>query len=209
MTVAFRHGDPRYPFFWETTEQPAARWHAAGDGPVQYLADTPDGAWAELLRHEEITEAGDLAGISRRLWAVEFDEAAEVVRPVDVPDYVARGGLDSYPACQAAAASLRNAGATCLRAPSAALVAGGARGQCSQNGGLREAPDRDGVVWVLIGSRKTARGWAAVDAGGPTEGVLSLVTHLGTVPAPQRRGDADHRHVTEPADRRPGYRPRH
>ena len=42
--ILFRHADPRRPFFWESSVQPAGRWHAAGDGPVQYLADTPDGA---------------------------------------------------------------------------------------------------------------------------------------------------------------------
>jgi hypothetical protein len=67
MTVGFRHGDPRFPFFWESDRQPEGRWHGSGEGPVQYLADTPDGAWAEFLRHEEITEVADLAGVRRRL----------------------------------------------------------------------------------------------------------------------------------------------
>jgi hypothetical protein len=34
--------------------QPPMRWHGPGEGPVQYLSDTPTGAWAELLRHEEV-----------------------------------------------------------------------------------------------------------------------------------------------------------
>ena len=68
--IAFRHCDRRWPFLWESAVQPQARWHGEGEGPVQYLADTPDGAWAEFLRHEEITDEADLAGVSRALWAV-------------------------------------------------------------------------------------------------------------------------------------------
>ena len=63
--ILFRHADPRFPFLWETASQPAGRWHAPGEGPVHYLADTPDGAWAEFLRHEEIRDPEDLAGIRR------------------------------------------------------------------------------------------------------------------------------------------------
>ena len=51
--IVFRQADPRYPFLWSDVSQPAARWHAVGEGPAHYFADTPDGAWAELLRHEE------------------------------------------------------------------------------------------------------------------------------------------------------------
>lgn len=201
MALGFRHGDPRFPFFWESDRQPEGRWHGSGEGPVQYLADTPDGAWAEFLRHEEITEPADLAGVRRRLWAVEFDRAAETERAVTVPTEVATGGLASYPACQEAARRLRTSGTTCLRAPSAALRPGAARGQLTRSL-LHEAPDRDGLVWVLIGLRDSARGWAAVDVGAPTERLLGLVAHFDA-PAPaadagprtgsERRADEDRR----------------
>ena len=72
--IAFRHADPRFPFLREHDTQPAGRWHAAGEGPAHYFSDTPDGAWAEFLRHEEITEIEDLAGVRRALWAVELGE---------------------------------------------------------------------------------------------------------------------------------------
>jgi hypothetical protein len=201
MTIGFRHGDPRFPFFWESDRQPEGRWHGSGEGPVQYLADTPDGAWAEFLRHEEITEPDDLAGVRRRLWAVEFDRAAETERAVPVSSEVATGGLASYPACQDVARRLRGSGTTCLRAPSAALLPGAARGQLT-HGLLREAPDRDGLVWVLIGARPTARGWAAVDAGAPTQRLLALVHHFdapAALPDTGQRGGTDRR---ASADRR-------
>ena len=53
--ILYRHADPRFPFLWESSEQPPARWHDSNEGPVHYFADTPDGAWAEFLRHEGIT----------------------------------------------------------------------------------------------------------------------------------------------------------
>ena len=50
--IVFRHTDPRFPFLWESADQPGGRWNEAGEGPVNTFADTPEGAWAELLRHE-------------------------------------------------------------------------------------------------------------------------------------------------------------
>lgn len=187
MRFGFRHGDNRYPFFWESSDQPAARWHGPGEGPVQYLADTPDGAWAEFLRHEEIHDPADLAGIARRLWAVELPaEVASAVRPeLDDPDLL--GGPSTYPRCQEEARRLRATGGQVIVAPSAALRPGGAGGQLT-NGGLKEAPAQDGVVWVLAGARPDLRGWVAVDAGGPPERTLYLVRHLdGNVGAAERR----------------------
>ena len=70
--IVFRHADPRFPFLWETASQPSGRWHAAGQGPAHYLADTPFGAWAELLRHEEITDTADLAGVRRAIFRYPF-----------------------------------------------------------------------------------------------------------------------------------------
>lgn len=78
--IGYRQADPRYPFLWSDASQPEARWHADGDGPAHYFADTPDGAWAELLRHEEIHDPADVATIRRALWVVELG-----VEPASVP----------------------------------------------------------------------------------------------------------------------------
>ena len=59
--IVFRHTDPRFPFLWETAGQPGGRWNAEGEGPVNTFADRPEGAWAELLRHEEIADSRDVA----------------------------------------------------------------------------------------------------------------------------------------------------
>lgn len=142
---------------------------------MQYLADTPDGAWAEFLRHEEITDAADLAGIERSLWAVELPEDIDGAEPVTIAE--ATAGRSSYPACQAYATSRRAAGVTMLNAPSAALVPGAARGEVT-DAGLREGADRDGRVWALFGTYPDLCGWRAVEHGAPSARVLSLVRPL-------------------------------
>ncbi|HEX6202424.1 MAG TPA: RES family NAD+ phosphorylase [Thermoanaerobaculia bacterium] len=173
--IVFRHADPRFPFLWESPEQPSARWHLVGEGPVQYLADTPDGAWAELLRHEEITEPEDLSGVRRSLWAVELPEPP-TAEP-KLPATVLHGPPSSHPRCRREAARLRSHGVDGLRAPSAALLPGGATGW-RVDGGLQPGQDRDGVVFALFGPRPELVGWRAVEAGHPAAELLDRVRHF-------------------------------
>ncbi len=170
--IGFRHADPRYPFLWEETDQPAARWHAAGDGPAQYFSDTPDGAWAEFLRHEEIVDPHDLATIRRALWAVDLGEPS-LARP-DLPRETLTGGRASHAACRTEASRLRRKGVRGIEAPSAALVSGGARGW-RVDGGLQPGGSRDGRVFVLFGRRPDLVGWRATAAGQPSEELVALV----------------------------------
>jgi hypothetical protein len=170
--MTFRNCDRRWPFLWETARQPAARWHADGDGPVQYLADTPDGAWAEFLRHEEIDDEIDLMGVSRALWCIEADTTS-AVEP-DLPISVMTGDQTTYSTCQAEARRLRDAGQDAIVAPSAALVPKAANGSRVE-GGFREGPPRDGRVFVLFGPRPVLVGWLAVDAGRPPVELLARV----------------------------------
>ena len=79
--ILYRHGDQRFPFLWETPDQPPARWHSEGEGPVHYFADTPPGAWAEFLRHEGITGASELENVRRALWAVQAPDDLEAAEP--------------------------------------------------------------------------------------------------------------------------------
>jgi hypothetical protein len=176
--IVFRQTDVRYPFLWEDNAQPAGRWHGHGEGPAHYFADTPDGAWAEFLRHEEIADPDDLATIRRRMWAVDVGEAH--AEPVGVPDRVATGNLDTYPRCQAEARRLRAAGARRLLAPSAALVKGAARGTIVR-GGPQAALARDGRVVVVFGVPgsigESIVGWVAADAARPPADLLERVHH--------------------------------
>ncbi len=177
MAIGYRHCDPRYPFLWQSAAQPAARWHGEGEGPANYFADTPSGAWAEFLRHEGITDEADLAGVRRSLWAVELLAlpSAALAEP-KLPEAVLFGDESSYPACQAEAARLRAAGVTRLTVRGAALLPGQAAGW--QAGALltRHQTPRDGLVWVQFGAC-AFEGWVVVDGGCPPAAVLPLVRH--------------------------------
>lgn len=172
--MGFRHCDPRFPFLWQTNAQPAARWHGPSHGPANYFSDTPVGAWAEFLRHEGITDAADLHGVRRSLWAVELP-ADGYARP-RLPPAMLLGDASSYAVCQAEARRLRNAGAEQLEAPSAALLPGTAHGWTA-TASLATGSPREGRVWVLFGPCD-AIGWIAVDGGSPPAMVLPLVRHF-------------------------------
>jgi hypothetical protein len=175
--LGFRHCDPRAPFLWQSADQPPARWHGSGEGPANYFADTPVGAWGEFLRHEGITDAADLAGVRRSLWVVELP--ADTPAVPQLTPAVLHGDDDTYPACQAEARRLRAAGATSLGAPAAALLPGGASGWSGHAACLVTAqPARDGCVWVIFGPLATT-GWLAVQAGAPPALVLPLVRQFG------------------------------
>lgn len=173
--ILYRHNDSRFPFLWEDSRQPAGRWHNDGEGPAQYFSDTPGGAWAEFLRHEEIVEVADLEGVSRALWAVEVGEPTSAAPAL--PDLVCRGGLGSYPTCQSEARRLRDAGVTVLQAKSAALKNGLAAGWRVELG-FREGPPADGRVFVLFGPRPELIGWLIVDRGRPPTELLDAVHHF-------------------------------
>jgi hypothetical protein len=174
--IAFRQVDARYPFLWEDRSQPAGRWHAEGEGPAHYFADTPDGAWAEFLRHEEITDPGDLATIRRQMWAVEIGDAP--ARRVALPADVLSGGIETYARCQAQARTLRARGVHRIAAVSAALTPGNARG-LRVDRGMRPAEPRDGLTIVIFGPPSDLRGWVAADAARPAVDLLARVHHFG------------------------------
>lgn len=158
--IVFRQVDGRYPFLWESGAQPAGRWHGEGDGPAHYFADTPDGAWAEFLRHEEITDVEDLKTIRRQMWAVEIGAAPGA--GVSVAPRALAGGPETYPSCQEEARRLRATGIDRMAAPSAALQPG---------------TGQDGVVVVVFGPPTDLVGWLAADAARPAPELLRRVRH--------------------------------
>jgi RES domain len=173
--IAFRQADARFPFAWEDTSQPAGRWHAGGEGPAHYFADTPDGAWAEFLRHEEITEPEDLLTIRRRMWSVEIGDppAERIVLPIDT----LTGDPDSYPRCQDAARAIRDRGVRRLTAVTAALKPGGARALRIDSGVHADEP-RDGLTIVIFGAPADFRAWVAADAARPAVDLLERVHYF-------------------------------
>lgn len=174
--IGYRHCDQRFPFLWSDATQPPARWHAAGEGPAHYFADTPVGAWAEFLRHEGITDPADLAGIRRSLWAVEIPDGAYPSPKLRTGILV--GDLTTYVSCQNEARRLRATGVDRLEAPSAALLPGSARGWVADPD-IQTAPGaRSGKVWVWFGPRPDFVAWPTVEGGAPPSRILPLVRHF-------------------------------
>lgn len=174
--ILYRHADPRFPFLSENANQPPARWHGPGEGPVQYFADTPDGAWAEFLRHEGITDESELANVRRALWAVEVPDDLSATTP-RLARSILTGDLRTYETCRKEARRLRAVGAAAVRAPSAALVEEGARGW-KVDGGLHPAGERDGSVLAVFGLRPDFVGWMASFEARPRSDLLARVRHL-------------------------------
>lgn len=175
--IAWRNADSRYPFLWEegVGSQPAARWHAEGEGPVQYLSDTPDGAWAEFLRHEDIRDPEELSYVRRSLWAVDI--GSEHLASAELPAETLTGDAGSYSACREEARRLRSAGSSGLMARSAALMPGAAGGW-RVDAGLQPGAERDGQTIVLFGGRPDLTGWRAVFEGRPDVTLLAAVRFL-------------------------------
>jgi hypothetical protein len=175
--IVFRHAPSGYPFLWEGQGQPGGRWNRDGEGPTHYFAGTPDGAWAEFVRHEEITDPEDLLGVARAMWAVEIGEPPAAQPGLDARVLI--GDPDSYPACREVAAAIRAGGEPGLTAPSAALLdAGGLRVE----GGLQPGPAREATVVVLFGARPDLVGWRTA-IGRPSRELLGRVRQFGARPS--------------------------
>ena len=171
--IAFRHTDPRFPFLREDASQPAGRWNAPGD-LAHYFCDTPDGAWAEFLRHEEIHDPQDLSTIRRALWAVEIGEEPSLQSTLATETVI--GGPETWPECQQWTRE-RRIDVKGITAPSAALCPGGAHGW-RVDGGLHPGPHRDGKVFVLFRTRPDILGWATTVSGYPSQYLLANVRHF-------------------------------
>ena len=151
---------------------------------MQYFADTPPGAWAELLRHEEITDPADLAGIWARLWVVEIGDVQ--MHEPKLPG-ASFSSPDGYEVCRVEARRLRAAGAERMMAISAALAPGEGAGFHVGTGGLIRASARDGRMIVHFGVLPDAQGWCAAEAARPDEELLNRAGRC--TPVSSRWGD--------------------
>lgn len=112
--------------FWVRENTRAGRWHRLGDGPTQYLSLSTDGAWAELIRNEELRAEDEVAMVSVSMWTALIEEG--VVANYSTFELAERAGFDpaslvseDYEACQIEGARLRSLGYSGVLAPSAAL----------------------------------------------------------------------------------------
>jgi hypothetical protein len=172
--VFFRYSSYDVPF-WVRSNTTDERWHRAGDGPTQYLSATADGAWAELIRNENLRSEADLRFVSMPLWQAEveqsgiadyrdFDKAAEAGFP---PEALID---DDQSRCREESLRLRKAGFTGVLYPSAALP-----------GELNLALFGPRILLAWGAPRILASGIPAMrlTVGAPPPDVLPRVRHVG------------------------------
>lgn len=123
--IAHRYSSYDTPF-WVRENSQSGRWHRSGDGPTQYLSLSTDGAWAELIRNEELRAEDEVAMVSVSMWAVLLEGG--VIADYSTFEKAERAGFgpaalvaEDYEQCQAEGARLRKAGFSGVIAPSAAL----------------------------------------------------------------------------------------
>jgi len=124
-TTLFRYANYDTPF-WSRNNTTDGRWHLANECAVQYLAFSPDAAWAELARREDLRTEEELALIRMPMWAIHVNQANIVdYRTFDKAE---AAGFDpealiaeDYSMCQAEGRRLRDAGYDGVIAPNAAL----------------------------------------------------------------------------------------
>lgn len=124
--MAFRYSSYDVPF-WVRPNTQAQRWNLAGEGCTQYWALTPDGAWAEHIRANDVETEVELDEVRIPIWICRLSCMDLVdLREAEVRDRygLTAGDLTSpdWSACQRAATSMRAAGVRGLLAPSAALA---------------------------------------------------------------------------------------
>jgi RES domain-containing protein len=172
--VAFRYSNYDTPFWVRPNSEPG-RWHWFGDGATQYLSTTVDGAWAELLRSEELQTEHEAALVRMPIWVAEvhvqriadystFEKAEDAGFP---PEALIE---DDYSLCQAEGRRLRGKGIQGVLAPSAALP--GSRS-------LTLFGPRIASTWELEPLLASSLPAMKIAVGAPPEGIVERVRHLG------------------------------
>lgn len=107
----FRWSDYDVPFWARNNSRPG-RWHVVGNPPTQYWSMTPDAAWAELIRTEDLRLEEDLDLVRMPLWVCRLPAVGlvDLTRPevqaihgVDEPALVE----DAWDVCQTLGRTLR------------------------------------------------------------------------------------------------------
>lgn len=121
----FRYSSYDVPF-WVRPNTTNERWHLNGDGVTQYLSATTDGAWAELIRNENLRAESDLSFVAMALWQAKIEQT----RIADYHDFEAAdlAGFDpealihdDQSVCREEGRRLRQAGFSGVLYPSSAL----------------------------------------------------------------------------------------
>lgn len=122
--TAFRWSTYDVPF-WDRENTRDNRWNYAHVDATQYWALTPEAAWAELIRHEDLRTEADLDLVRMPFWVCRFPSAmlVDLRLPVERERFhISEDDLidDDWTGCQQLAVELRERHQGVI-APSAAL----------------------------------------------------------------------------------------
>ncbi len=125
--VAFRWTDYDVPF-WARENSNDGRWNYGGQDSTQYWSLTPEAAWAELIRHENLKSEEDLDLVRKPFWIARIPSTGllDLRQPEERETHdVTEDALisDEWSACQELAVRLRRGATRGVIAPSAALPA--------------------------------------------------------------------------------------
>lgn len=122
--IAWRYSNYDTPF-WARDNTQDGRWNSASEASVQYLAMEPNGAWAELIRAEELRSEEEVATVRIPIWVAAV---SEVVVDYSTFDKAEAAGFapdalvdDDWARCQDEGRRLRDLGYGGVITPSAAL----------------------------------------------------------------------------------------
>jgi len=122
--IAWRYSNYDTPF-WARNNTRDGRWNTADEASVQYLAMEPNGAWAELIRAEELRSEEEVATVRIPIWVAAVNE---VVVDYSTFDKAEAAGFepdalvdDDWKRCQDEGRRLRGLGYGGVITPSAAL----------------------------------------------------------------------------------------
>jgi len=204
LDVCIRYSNYDTPFWARPNTRPG-RWHSVGDGATQYLSMTTDGAWADLIRCENLRTPDELKLVRMPLWQAKIDQSYVV----DYSDFDRAGAAgfaadalidDDHARCRVEGKRLRDAGYSGVLAPSAALP-----GElCLTLFGPRVAID-----WSARPALSSAIPSSVLTEGSPPSGLLSRVRFRGDAHAGYEAYLATHTdRVRVRARRPPGNEPR-
>jgi len=123
--VAFRYADYDTPL-WSRPNTEDGRWNIGRTEATQYLSLSPDGSWADRIRHENLRTEIDVALIRMPLWVVKVSE--ERIADYGTFEKAEAAGFptdalvdDDWERCQAEVKRLKDLGFRGVLSPAAAL----------------------------------------------------------------------------------------
>lgn len=164
---AFRQVGHEHPPLWHDAGlegdpvQPGGRWHRRGESFAQYMALSPAGAWAELIRYFHLRTPEAVVEQRRSLWQVHL--SLDDIADLSTFDRWRDCGLDpdmavadDHSRCQDLAAWLVGQGYRGVVAPSAALPGSinitvfGGRYEHMAVDDPSALPERDPDLWLRV-----------------------------------------------------------